>query len=173
MDLLAFPALAGTVLNEAVRFLFARAGAVLDRRAGRVPVEEPERVAGQPDLFRVRAAELTDERVERIMHAQGALSVYVSRPELLRGDDDGLREVLGRLRRDLEEVYGRGFPFGDEQRPRPGVDVSQQVDQLNGQQVGVRAKGIAEASRVQVIQRANTIEETGEQVGLEIDGAIG
>ena len=37
MDPLAFPVLAGTLLTEAVRFLFDLASAVLDRRAGRVP----------------------------------------------------------------------------------------------------------------------------------------
>lgn len=173
MDPMAFPALAGTVLTEAVKFLFDRAGAVLDRRAGRVAIDEPECVAGQAELLRVRAAELTDARVERINQAQGALRVYLSRPGLLQGDDEALRNLLSQLRRDLEEVYGCGLPFGDEQRPRPGAEVSQHADEISGQQVGIRAQGMTAEGRVRVVQTAKTITETGEQVGLHFDGLIG
>ncbi|WP_411574436.1 hypothetical protein [Streptomyces fradiae] len=173
MDPLAFPMLAGTVLTEAVRFLFERASAVLDRRAGRVPVEEPESVAGRADTLQVRAGELTDARVERISQAQGALRVYLSRPDLLQEDDDGLRDLLGQLRRDLEEVYGCSLSFGDEQRPRPGADVFQHADEISGQQVGIRAEGMTAKGRAQVVQTAKTITDTGEQVGLHFDGPIG
>ncbi|GHA00428.1 hypothetical protein GCM10010329_22810 [Streptomyces spiroverticillatus] len=173
MDPLTFPMLAGTMLTEAVKFLFDRAGAVLDRRAGRVPVEEPEQVAGRSDLLQVRVAELTDTRAERLMHAQGALRVYLSRPELLDGEDAGLRELLGQLRRDLEEVYGCGLPFGNEHRPRPGVEVSQHSDEIAGQQVGVRAQGITAKGQLHVVQTAKTIAETGEQVGVHLEGPIG
>ncbi|CAL9552398.1 hypothetical protein [Streptomyces sp. enrichment culture] len=175
MDPLAFPVLAGTLLTEAVRFLFDRASAVLDRRAGRVPVEEPEQVPGQTQPLRVMAPALTDERVARITGAHGALRVYLSRPEFLQGDDTELRNVLGRLRRDLEEVYGRRLPFGDEQeKDRPGVEVSQRADSLHGRQVGVRVGGdVTEGGRARVDQNAGTIEETGEQVGIEVEGSIG
>ncbi|MBQ1113483.1 hypothetical protein [Streptomyces sp. C3-3] len=173
MDPLVFPVLAGTVLTEAVRFLFDRASAVLDRRAGRVPIEEPELVAGRSETLQVRAAELTDARVERIMQAQGALRVYQSRPNLLQGDDEELRDLLGHLRRDLEEVYGSALPFGDEQRPRPGAEVSQHADEISGQQVGIRAQGMTAMGRARVVQTAKTITETGEQVGLHINGSIG
>ncbi|MCT9138289.1 hypothetical protein [Streptomyces violarus] len=173
MDPLAFPVLAGAVLTEAVRFLFDRASAVLDRRAGRVPVEEPERVAGRQESLQVRATELTDARTERIGQAQGALRVYLSRPDLLQGDDEGLRDLLGQLRRDLEEVYGCGLPFGDEQRPQPGAEVSQHADEISGQQVGIRAQGMTDKGRARVVQTAKTITESGEQVGLHFDGPIG
>ncbi|MFF5726535.1 hypothetical protein [[Kitasatospora] papulosa] len=173
MDPLAFPVLAGAVLTEAVKFLFDRASAVLDRRAGRVPVEEPERVAGLPDTLQVRAAELTDARMERISQAQGAVRVYLSRPDLLQGDDEGLRELLGQLRRDLEEAYGHSLPFGDEQRPRLGAEVSQHADEISGQQVGIRARGLTDKGRARVVQTAKTITESGEQVGLQFDGPIG
>lgn len=175
MDPFAFPVLAGTVLTEAVRFLFDRASAVLDRRAGRLPVEEPEQVPGQPQPLLVRGPALTDERVVRITGAHGALRVYLSRPEFLQGDDHELREVLGGLRRDLEEVYGRRLPFGDEsEADRPGVEVCQQADFLKGKQVGMRVGGdITERGRGRVEQKAGTIEEAGEQVGIEVEGNIG
>ncbi|MEU0166757.1 hypothetical protein ABZ214_15020 [Streptomyces iakyrus] len=173
MDPLAFPVLAGTVFTEAVKFLFDRASAVLDRRAGRVPVEEPESVVGRPSALQVRAGELTDSRVERISQAQGALQVYLSRPGLLQGDDEGLRDLLGQLRRDLEVVYGCALPFGDEHRPRPGAEVTQHADEVSGQQVGVRAQGMTAEGRARVVQTAKTITETGEQVGLHFDGTIG
>lgn len=175
MDPLAFPVLAGTLLTEAVRFLFDRASAVLDRRAGRVSVEEPEQVPGQPQPLLVRAPALTDERVARITGAHGALRVYLSRPEFLHSDDNDLRELLGRLRRDLEEVYGRRLPFGDEKETdRPGVEVSQQADSLRGKQVGMRVRGdITERGQARVDQKAGTIEETGEQVGIDVEGTIG
>ncbi|MEU2910336.1 hypothetical protein ACFYM3_24190 [Streptomyces massasporeus] len=173
MDPLAFPVLAGTVFTEAVKFLFDRASAVLDRRAGRVPVEEPESVVGQPSALQVRAGELTDSRVERISQAQGALQVYLSRPGLLQGDDEGLRELLGQLRRDLEVVYGCALPFGDEHRPRPGAEVTQHADEVSGQQVGIRAQGMTAEGRARVVQTAKTITESGEQVGLHFDGTIG
>jgi hypothetical protein len=96
------------------------------------------------------------------------------RPELLQGDDADLRELLGRLRRDLEEVYGRRLPFGDEkEEDRPGVEVSQRAETLHGKQVGLRAGDITERGRARVVQEAGTIEETGEQVGIEVQGAIG
>ncbi|MGW1838657.1 hypothetical protein [Streptomyces sp. NPDC002067] len=173
MDPLAFPVLAGTVLTEAVKFLFERASAVLDRRAGRTPVEEPESVEGWPDTLLVQAGELTDARVERINQAQGALRVYMSRPDLLQGSDEELRDLLGQLRRDLENIYGCSLPFGGEQRPRPGAEVSQHTDELSGKQVGIRAQGMTAKGRAQVVQTAKVITDTGEQVGLHFDGPIG
>ncbi|WP_438873750.1 hypothetical protein [Streptomyces alkaliterrae] len=148
---------------------------MLDRRAGRVPVEEPEQVPQQTQPLLVRAPALTDERVARITGAHGALRVYLSRPEFLQGDDTELRGLLGRLRRDLEEVYGRRLPFGDEKEAdRPGVEVSQRADSLRGKQLGLRVGGgVTERGRARVDQEAGTIEETGEQVGLEVEGTIG
>ncbi|WP_225796314.1 hypothetical protein [Streptomyces aculeolatus] len=174
MDPFAFPVLAGTVLTEAVRFLFDRASAVLDRRAGRLPVEEPEQNLGQPQPLLIRETALTDERIARITGAHGALRVYLSRPELLQGDDNDLRDVLGGLRQDLEEVYGRRLPFGDEaEAARPGVEVYQQADSLKGKQVGIRVGDTTERGRARVDQKAGTIEEAGEQVGIEVEGTIG
>lgn len=174
MDPLAFPVLAGALFTEAVRFLFDRASAVLDRRAGRVPVEEPEQVSGQAQPLLIRLPALTDERVDRITGAQGALRVYLSRPELLQGDDTELRELLGHLRWDLEEVYGCRLPFGDEKEAdRPGIGVLQRTESLRGKQVGVRTTGVTERGRARVDQEARTIEETGEQVGIEVEGTIG
>ncbi|WP_435843378.1 hypothetical protein [Streptomyces fungicidicus] len=148
---------------------------MLDRRAGRVPVEEPEQVSGRTQPLLVRAPALTDERVARITEAHGALRVYLSRPEFLQGDDTELRKLLGRVRRDLEEVYGRRLPFGDEREgDRPGVEVSQRADSLHGKQVGMRVGGdITERGQARVDQEARTIEETGEQVGIEVEGSIG
>ncbi|MEU2758461.1 hypothetical protein DI273_12065 [Streptomyces violascens] len=173
MDPMTFPVLAAPLLGEAGRFLLNRASSVLDRWSGRVPGDEPEQIAEQPEALRIRSAELTDTRIERITQAQGALTVYLSRPELLQGDDERLRELLGQLRHDLEEVYGRGFPFGEEQRPQPGVFISQRADLVDNKQVGVRAQGIAGTAHVQVDQSAKTIGKTAEQVGAEIEGTIG
>ncbi|WP_328377955.1 hypothetical protein OHB13_19505 [Streptomyces sp. NBC_00440] len=175
MDPLTFPMLAGTALTEAVKFLFDRAGAVLDRRAGRVPVEEPEHVEGQVGPLTVRPAELSSARIERITEARGALQVYLTRPALMQADGPGLRDLLGALRLDLEEIYGRQLPFGDEEeRPsRPGVSVTQRAEQLTGSQVGVRAQDISRTGRVRVDQSARVIEAAAEQVGVEIDGTIG
>ncbi|MFG2918024.1 hypothetical protein ACGF0D_34675 [Kitasatospora sp. NPDC048298] len=173
MDPLSFPVLTGTVLQEAVKFLFDRAAAALDRRAGRAPLA-PERQTGHAEPLQPRLAELTETRIERIMQAQGALGVYLARPELLQGDDERLRELLSHLRADLEAIYGQKFAFGSEkQPPRPGVEVRQRADSVINRQVGVRAHGVSETARVQVIQTARTIEATGEQVGVEIEGPIG
>ncbi|MGA4539021.1 hypothetical protein ACPA54_03420 [Uniformispora flossi] len=173
MDPIAFPILAGTVLNEAVRFLFDRAGAVLDRRSGRTPLEEPDQVSGHSELFRVQPSELTDGRVERLTQAHGALGVFLSHPDLLRGDNPELRELLGRLRTDLEAVYGRSLPFGEELSARPGVEAVQRSEHVRGRQVGVRAQGISAAGRARVEQEARIIDDSGEQVGFEIEGQIG
>ncbi|MDI3405399.1 hypothetical protein [Streptomyces cavernicola] len=174
MDPLAFPVLAGTVLTEAVRFLFDRAAAVLDRRAGRIPLQQPEEVPGQAEPLVVQSGQLTDERMERITQAHGALRVYSSRPEILQGDDAELLDLLGRLRRDLEEVYGRRLPFSDEEAAtRPGVEVFQRTEMVDKKQVGVRAHAITEQARVRVVQDTGTIGETGEQVGVEVEGTIG
>ncbi|WP_446749947.1 hypothetical protein [Streptomyces sp. AmelKG-E11A] len=148
---------------------------MLDRRAGRVPVEEPEQVQAQTQPLLVRSPALTDERVARITGAHGALRVYLSRPEFLQGDDTELRQLLGQIRRDLEEVYGCRLPFGDEKEAdRPGVEVSQRADTLRGKQVGMRVGGdITERGRARVDQEAGTIEARGEQVGIEVEGTIG
>jgi hypothetical protein len=175
MDPLTFPMLVGTALTEAVKFLFDRAGAVLDRRSGRVPLEEPEEVEGRSGPYTVHPSELSAARIERITEARGALQVYLARPALLQGGDPELRQLLGGLRLDLEEIYGRQLPFGDEEeRPaRPGVSVTQRTDHLAGHQVGVRAQGISQQGRVRVDQSARVIEASAEQVGTEIDGTIG
>ncbi|MGV9395131.1 hypothetical protein [Streptomyces sp. NPDC003668] len=148
---------------------------MLDRRAGRVPVGQPEQVPGRAQPLLVSAPALTDERVARITEAHGALRVYLSRPEFLQGDDSELRELLGGLRRDLEEVYGRRLPFGTEREgDRPGVEVSQRADSLHGKQVGMRVGGdITERGQARVDQEAKSIEETGEQVGIEVEGTLG
>ncbi|MYS79484.1 hypothetical protein [Embleya scabrispora] len=173
MDALAFPVLAGTMLSEAVRFLFDRANAVLDRRAGRVPIDEPERLAGQAEALQVRPTELTDGRVERITQAQGALRVYMSRPGLLHSDDEELRDLLGRLRRDLEEVYGCTLPVGEEERPQPSATVSQHSNTNSGKQIAVLAQRITGTGQARVVQSTNTNEAGAELIGVQIEGSIG
>lgn len=173
MDPIAFPVLAGVLLNEAIKFLFDRASSVLDRRAGRIPVEQPEEVVGQEKPLQVHAESLTDERAERISQARGALAVYLSRPELLRGDDNALRSLLGEIRQDLEEVYACRFTFGDQESPQPGVNIIQRAEIVDNKQIGARAHSIGDSINLGIIQNANLISDTGEQVGLEIDGPIG
>ncbi|MFG2720700.1 hypothetical protein ACGFW5_20720 [Streptomyces sp. NPDC048416] len=75
----------------------------------------------------------------------------------------------------MEEAYGRHLPFGDEKKTdRPGIEVSQQADLSHGKQVGMRVGGdITERGRAHVDQNAGTIEATGEQVGIEVEGTIG
>ncbi len=54
------------------------------------------------------------------------------------------------------------------------MEVSQRADSLHGKQVGMRVgSDITERGQARVDQEAKTIEETGEQVGIEVEGTLG
>ncbi|MFJ4652125.1 hypothetical protein ACIP5Y_12745 [Nocardia sp. NPDC088792] len=172
MDPIAFPVLAGALLNEAIRFLFNRANAVLDRRAGRMPVEEPEQIAGQPHPLLVHAEALADDdRIERVAQARDVLEQYLADPDRAREGDEDLRQVLAALKRDLEAIYGQEFVFA-EQRPGPTVDVSQNVDSIADTVTGVKATRVGGQAKVHVDQKSTRVESGGSMTGADL-GSIG
>jgi hypothetical protein len=172
-DPISFPVLAGATLTGAITFLYNRVGAVLDRRAGKTPVDAPEVIEGLPEPLQARTEALTDERVQRLKRLADALELYRNQPQPPVGDDKTLRRILGGLRQDLEAIYGVAFSFGDEQRNKPTVCVIQHTDDVVGVQRGIKARAMSDRANVSVTQITNTIHSSGEITGLEIDGTIG
>ncbi|MEU0102831.1 hypothetical protein [Streptomyces sp. NPDC006267] len=175
-DAFTFPVLAASALTQAFGFLYARAGAVLDRRslrreeAGPGGLEAaPAVVVGEPGPPVFDAVALTPERVQRIESLLGVLGVYHDHRELIRSDDDRLRHSLGGLRAALEEVEGQRLTFTGEDRPASGVRIEQVLDEVHGRAAALKVRRVADSADVSVRQRAGTVREGAEIIGAEID----
>lgn len=173
VDPISFPVLTGAALTGAITFLYNRLAAVLDRRAAaRESGDQVDNVEGISEPFIIHHEQLTEARLHRLERNAGALQVYRTHPELLRGDDDGLRQALGELRNDLEAIYGLSFSFGNENRRGAGLQVIQVSEEIEGTQRGIRAKSLSDTAQVHVDQRTKIIRPSGEMTGIEIDGPI-
>ncbi|MEU4579444.1 hypothetical protein [Nonomuraea sp. NPDC023979] len=116
---------------------------------------------------------MTEEQVQFLERSAGTLSVYLDHPELLRGDDEKLRETLGNLRTILELAYDRELIFADEQPAGPSLQVTMKSDEVSGIQRGIKARSVSGATHINVEQTGKRIAKGGEMTGIEIDGPIG
>jgi len=174
MEPLTLSALAASALTQAVKFLYDRAGAALDRRATakqNVGNLDSEVLANPLEPLRINSTALTVDRVARLERARGELSAYVQdRP--ISPDDQDLLATLTRVREDLEAVYGQRFTFVGEQRPRARVSVRQDEDHVDGAVTGIAASGLSGTVDVSVEQRAGVVHRDGEVTGLRLDGTL-
>ncbi|MBF8191454.1 hypothetical protein ITP53_38315 [Nonomuraea sp. K274] len=173
VDPLSFPVLAGAALTATITFIYNRIGAVLDRRAGRIAPDLPDTIEGSSEALTVHSESLTEEQVKTLERSAGTLGVYLDHPELLRGDDEKLRETLGKLRTILELAYDRELIFADKQTAGPSLRVTMRSDEVSGIQRGIKAKSVSGPTHINVEQTGKRIAKGGEMTGVEIDGPIG
>ncbi|MEU9025746.1 hypothetical protein [Actinomadura sp. NPDC048394] len=176
-DPLSFPFLEGAALSGAVTFMYNRVSAALDRRAGRSSTGQQEEAGSETSQLTPHTERMNEDRVRRFVEYATWLR-GLEQNEHLNGSDHDLRRFLGRIREELEEVYGMGFAFGPGEKRKPRgsgavVDVFQTAETVDGHLRGVRARGVAENADVRIIQGLGNVGNGAEATGLEIDGTIG
>jgi hypothetical protein len=178
-EALSLAALTATALGEGVRFLYAQAGELLDRRRERAdtgtgmgtgmgmdsgPEGEPTPSvvaspavlpAADPELVRQLAAELRTLRADLRPQASG------SRPL----DEQSVRAAEA-LRRVLEVIHGARLVFRGEPRDAAVVRGTLDADEVAGYVAGVRAQRAA--GTVAGIVRIGRVEAGGTGVGVDL-----
>ncbi|MGW7304276.1 hypothetical protein ACWGI1_01705 [Streptomyces sp. NPDC054835] len=172
----AFPVLAASALTQAFGFLYARAGAVLDRRAARrdearqgEPETVPAVVVGDPGPLAFDVTALTSEREQRIRALLEVLGVYDEHRDLIKSDDARLLRALGSLRAVLEDVERQRLTFEGESRPESGVRIEQDLDVVHGTAAALKARRVGDAARVDVRQTAKAVHRGAEIIGADIE----
>lgn len=177
-DELAFPALAASALTQAIGFLYRRAEAVLDRRAGRreankplSPEEVPDVVVGDPGhALDFDPVKVTDEQAERLEMLLETLGLYTENEHLIGEQDEKLRRTLGRLRTLLEDVYGRRITFiGEEDRPVSGMRIVNRVQDVHGVSRALKARRVSSDASPDILHTAEVVHPGGEMTSVEVD----
>ncbi|MFE0771617.1 hypothetical protein [Streptomyces sp. NPDC058861] len=175
MDPITLAGITAVALSEGVRFLYDQAGEVLrnfrERRAATATLP--------PELFEAPGGELVAD-LDAVTELEPELRV-------LRRDlgeygqgvdpvDPGDAEVLAlvdALRRTLEAIYGAPIVFRGESRT-DGVRVRGEVDvkEVRGYVAGIRARNAASGDIAGAV-RADSVEEGGQAVGVDLRGDLG
>lgn len=174
--------LSGTVLTEAIKFVYVQSGEVLSR--WRQQHEEdsadvhdaklrPPEALLEGAVEPVEPGDGAASRFEESLHdARRLLADYADGSIEPRSDDHLVVEQVDALRRLLEAVYGQRITFRGEQRPPSGPLAPGEIDvaKLAGDVAAVRAKVIASA-QVSARVRVEEVRQGGEITGVEITGA--
>lgn len=173
-DALALPSMAASALTQVLDFLIRRAEVMLNRRAsardGSADVcVTPAVVAQAPGALDFDQASLTPEAVVRIRSAVELLGVYAEHPELIRGDDQRLQRHLAVLRSALEEAYGQPITLEGESRPRAGVRIRQDEDEVYGVVRGARVGQVGAGASLEITQVSKVVHEGAEVIGVDFD----
>ncbi|MFE6691331.1 hypothetical protein ACFVFQ_33285 [Streptomyces sp. NPDC057743] len=164
-DFSALSAVIGAGLTPTMTFLYQRLERLLDRGAASEPDPEiPAELTGTLTLpLQVDVGQLAARRQE-LEQLRSELSVYHRGSARIDLTDAPLLQALGRLRGNLEEIYGQRLTFVGEERQESGPFVRQHTDRVAGQQTGMHADEITgEAS---VIQEIGTVEQGGVNIGM-------
>ncbi|MFE0763273.1 hypothetical protein [Streptomyces smyrnaeus] len=170
-DFAALSTLIGAGLTPSLTFLYQRLERLLDR--GGDPEADPQipsELTGtlalplQPDTAELAA------RTQELEQLRDALSVYHRGNAPIDSTDAPLLRTLGRLRSNLEEIYGQRLTFTGEQRPPSGPFVRQRTEHVAGRQIGMDAEEITGAASVE--QEVDTVEQGGTNIGMRA-GRIG
>jgi len=171
-DAVAIPALAGAALAQGITFLYGQAAELLrvrreEKVAHRVIFPVPEAFEPLHSAVRPDLAVLADRERDLQMLLQIA-EPFMARPAAdLDGTDESLRACFGYIRNVLEDVYGTRFTFEGE--PRPLRRVHQTVRDVRGPTTGMKIRGATANTASDVVQRVETVHETGELTGIDID----
>ncbi|MFJ4980810.1 hypothetical protein ACIP6X_36815 [Streptomyces coeruleorubidus] len=167
---------AASALPQVFGFIFDRLGVALDRRT-QSQVDDPACpvLATPPSPLHLQPEQLTEERTRRMEGAARELAVYQRNPDLIQPEDDVLIRTLSQVRDDLEVVYGQRFTFIGEQRPKSGVRINQEMDEVEQDAVAraLKARNVTDKAAVDIDQRAKVVRRGGTLTGLEVDGTLG
>jgi hypothetical protein len=175
VDIFNFPDLTTDVLSGAFAFLLGRLGRALDSHHDGGNTDLSVESAAEVDPQRVLQgewqpvdpdAQAVEAQLSQLRELAGALGSYERHPERVSTDDAALLEELSRLRTVLETVYGQHITFRGESRPATGTRVTQHLETVSGDVVGIEAGRVGSAD---VIQRAADVREGGSMIGVRAD----
>jgi hypothetical protein len=180
-DPVTLAAVGAVALTEGVKFLYAQAGAALERWRARRSAAEP--VAAEPVEIELPAGAFEGQlrqprlnltavgRLERELgELRAALAEYAQGIGEVNPGDELLLETVDGLRRAMETIYGQPITFKGEARPPSGVGVvaEAKVGEVAGYLAGLRARRI-EGGTVRARLEADRVAADGEAVAVDVD----
>ncbi|WP_405691046.1 hypothetical protein [Streptomyces sp. NBC_00057] len=174
MDPITLAGITAVALNEGVKFLYEQAGEVLrsfrERRAATTALP-PELFEASPGGL-VADLDTVAQLEPELRMLRRDLGEYGQGVDLVDPRNSEVLALMDALRRTLEAVYGAPIVFRGEPRPggariRGGVE----VQEVRGYVAGVRAR-TASAGEVTGTVRADSVEEGGQAVGVDLRGDL-
>ncbi|MHC5263255.1 hypothetical protein ACYSUO_35695 [Streptomyces sp. UC4497] len=95
-----------------------------------------------------------------------AMAPYERDRTMIVSDEVAVRQILGRVRDVLENIYGQRFTFQGETRARSGPFSEQHYDVVAGEVTGMEAQQAIRGSATSTI-RAKSVEPGGRVVGMK------
>lgn len=159
-DVVSLATLTGPAITTVFKFLFDRAGGVLDRR--RAAKEER---SGDGASVDETAAER--ESMQNLTRAMTALEVYAEHGVPLRPGDSTLLGHLETVRAELQSIDGK--PIDLAAVVRAGLAVEVDSDDVEGTVTGLISDGFGEIGRADVRVRTKTVKAGAEVTGVRIE----
>ncbi|UUV32980.1 hypothetical protein NQK81_05875 [Amycolatopsis roodepoortensis] len=177
MDPLSLTSLGAVGLGYAVKFLFDRGNAALDRRAQRRsadasvstsgPVTEPTRNtvqdSGQRDVVETDNRDKAAAEAE-VAGAMRVLEVYREKQLALKPEDAVLLDTIQRLHAAIERL--EGAPVDLDQAVRSLIEVNQAADHVRGTMTGADLGEPTPGTEAHIVQKIGTLHEGGSVTGF-------
>lgn len=164
MDPLSLSSLGAAGLGYAVKFLFDRASAALDRRAQRRSAD-----ASAPEDSSTAEPEDKDAAANEVLGAMRVLEVYRDKDLALEPGDAVLLDTVQRLHAALERL--EGAPVDLSALVNAQVEVDQTVDHVSGVLTGADLGTSTPNTSTHVRQQVGTVHEGGSVTGFRAGGA--
>jgi hypothetical protein len=163
-DVVSLATLTGPAITAVFKFLFDRAGGVLDRRRA----AKDERVDDTGDVAESAAER---ESMHNLTRAMTALEVYDEHDVPLRSQDAKLVGHLETVHAELQRIEGN--PIDLAAVVRAGLAVEVDSDDVEGTVTGLITDGVGEIGRADVRVRTKTVKVGGEVTGMRIERRLG
>lgn len=171
MDPVSLSSLGAVGVGYAVKFLFDRASAVLDRRAQRNAAEAalPPTTSGTPHNSTKpggtgQAADAVEAERE-LADAMRVLQVYRTHDLPVKADDEQLMNCLGRMHAALEQV--EGAPIDLTAHVQAMIEVEQTADVVRGDMTGARVDALQPDTTARIRQQIGSVEHGGTVIGFQ------
>jgi hypothetical protein len=175
MEPISLAVVGAAVLTEGVKFLYAQAGAAIQRwrekRDEPVPIAPDAPIEGELRPAKLDAAAM--EQLEGdISTLRKALGPYVDDvdPNPVDPKDLALVEVAEGLRRSLEAVLGQRIRFTGEGEPSgPLIEGTVNADDVAGYVAGVRGRALSSDGTIIGRVTVKKVEAGGQAIGVDLD----
>ncbi|WP_406631968.1 hypothetical protein [Amycolatopsis sp. WGS_07] len=164
-DAVSLATMSGPMMGAAFKFLFDRAGVVLDRRR----TGKEERLADISDSSTETVGR--DVSVNNLKRALGVLEIYRDHNLVLSPDDEKLVAHLEIVLAELQQIEGR--PIDIAAIARAGATVEVETEEVEGKVTGLAVGEVSESGRADVVVRAKTVKSGGELTGMVIERRLG
>ncbi|MFG2694178.1 hypothetical protein [Kitasatospora sp. NPDC048407] len=183
-DPLSLALLSSVTLTEGIKFLYDRAGGILDRARERRAARRSEALeleAAQDPVLgsQLAAASVESAVVERNAAAleglRTVLTPYVHGELAADPRDAALRDQVEALRGLLELLYGQRIAFRGESRGKTGstIDVEAVAREVEGRLTAVRAKKLSGGAKLRVRTDTDHVGSGAEVIGVDLDDIQG